>query len=198
MSYEMYKIFKNIKKMLIDIRGYQDTHLKDITFEEFIKLSRNDLNMVLYPNKEHKIKNDPIYIFFPDEEKFGIKTIRSYRIEMDSKNIKRAILVIKGDITPFAKKIINEEFAQDGIIIEKFDETEFLVDITDHILVPKHDLLSIEEKEELLKKYNINDLPRILITDPQAKRYGASKKDIFKITRYSETSGFVEYYRVVS
>ncbi|BFI73463.1 DNA-directed RNA polymerase subunit H (EC 2.7.7.6) [Nanoarchaeota archaeon] len=73
------------------------------------------------------------------------------------------------------------------------------IDITKHYLVPKHELLSEEEKQELLKKYNIrlSDLPRIKISDPAIKNLGAKPGDIVKIIRNSPTAGESVYYRVV-
>lgn len=36
--------------------------------------------------------------------------------------------------------------------IELFDESELLVNITEHVFVPKHTLLTEEEKKQLLKR----------------------------------------------
>ena len=77
--------------------------------------------------------------------------------------------------------------------------TELNLDVSKHILVPKHEKLSEEETEEILKKYKINSkkLPRIQNTDPAIKDLEAEKGDIIKITRVSETVGTAYYYRVV-
>jgi len=71
--------------------------------------------------------------------------------------------------------------------------------ILEHVYVPKHEILSKEEAEALLKKYNItpSQLPSILISDPIVKAIGAKVGDIIKITRLSETSGKSIYYRCV-
>jgi len=73
------------------------------------------------------------------------------------------------------------------------------IDITQHELVPKHELLSEEEKKELLEKYRVKleDLPRILITDPAIAKLNPKPGDIVKIIRKDPVAGEVVYYRVV-
>ncbi|MEW6222437.1 MAG: DNA-directed RNA polymerase subunit H [Candidatus Hadarchaeota archaeon] len=68
-----------------------------------------------------------------------------------------------------------------------------------HVLVPKHEVLSKEESEELLKKYSLlpAQLPFIKNTDPAAAAVGANLGDIVKITRDSPTAGKAVTYRYV-
>ena len=73
------------------------------------------------------------------------------------------------------------------------------VDISKHKLVPKHNILNDKERGELLKKYNItlNQLPRLLTSDPMVKKLDAKVGDVVKIERESSTAGKTVYYRVV-
>ena len=73
------------------------------------------------------------------------------------------------------------------------------VDISKHKLVPKHTILNENEKEELLKKYNIslNQLPRIITSDPMVKKLNAQVGDVIKIEMESQTAGKASYFRVV-
>jgi len=68
-----------------------------------------------------------------------------------------------------------------------------------HVLVPKHKVLSKEDAEELLKKYNIQpmQLPLLHNNDPAAVAIGAQPGDIVKITRESQTAGEAVAYRYV-
>lgn len=72
-------------------------------------------------------------------------------------------------------------------------------DITKHDLVPNHELMKDEEREQMLKSFGITlrQLPRILETDPMVKTLGAKPGDVIKITRNSETAGVAIYYRTV-
>ena len=73
------------------------------------------------------------------------------------------------------------------------------LDLFAHVMVPKHRIMSDEEKEKLLKKYNISvqQLPRILINDPICRELKAKVGDVIEIERDSPTAGKAMYYRVV-
>jgi len=77
-------------------------------------------------------------------------------------------------------------------------EQEEEIDIFESGLVPKHVILSEDEKSAILKQYNISikQLPRIKISDPVVKRLSAKKGDIIKIMRTGYI-GEYNYYRVV-
>ena len=74
-----------------------------------------------------------------------------------------------------------------------------VVKITNHIYQPKHEILSKDQAEEILKKYNAkpSQLPYIMISDKALEDLDVRPGDIIKITRKSPTAGESVYYRYV-
>ncbi len=81
----------------------------------------------------------------------------------------------------------------------KDEEKERLYDIFGHQFVPKHELLSKKEAEELMKEFHIrpHQLPYLKTSDPTSEVLGAKMGDIIRITRKSATAGEVVVYRYV-
>ena len=73
------------------------------------------------------------------------------------------------------------------------------LDVSNHVLVPKHEKCSETEKKALLKKYGvtISDLPKISINDAAIVDMNLGPGDVIKITRDSPTAGTTIFYRVV-
>jgi len=71
--------------------------------------------------------------------------------------------------------------------------------VPDHVYVPKHEIISKKEAEEVLKKYNCKptELPLIFVTDPAILGLGVKPGDMIKISRKSPTAGRSLYYRYV-
>ena len=49
-----------------------------------------------------------IFVFFPDDEKVGVKTIKTYAERMRNENVLRGIMVTMSTITPFARQCLQE------------------------------------------------------------------------------------------
>ena len=90
-------------------------------------------------------------------------------------------------------------FSAERIPSLKDSEKERSYNIFEHQLVPKHELLSKKEAEELMKEFHIrpHQLPYIRTGDPAAETLGAKMGDILRITRKSPTAGEVVVYRYV-
>ena len=195
-----FKAYQTIIKMLSK-RGYKSSEIPHYDSGEFDSIPRSELTFLVNPNPDsNKELDGPLYVFFPDEEKVGVKPIRTYRTTMTEEKIKHGIIIVKEGITSFANGEIQAASRLDEpLFLETFSENELVVDITEHELVPKHELLTTNDKNKLLETFSIKDiqLPKILSNDPISRYFGAKKGQVFKITRPSETAGTYISYRIV-
>jgi len=137
-----------------------------------------------------------IWVEFLPDTSVGIKQMRNFAQHLSANNFHTGILITNVNITPAALKIIPA--VQSETRIECFLEQDLLVNITHHELVPKHVLLSKEEKAKLLERYRLKDtqLPRIQLGDPVARYLGLRRGQVVKIIRRSETAGRYASYRL--
>ncbi|XP_052774619.1 DNA-directed RNA polymerases I, II, and III subunit RPABC1 [Mya arenaria] len=202
-TYKLWKIRKTIMALCHD-RGYLVTQDElDQTLDEFKgqfgdkpsekKPSRSDLIILVAHNDD---PTDQMFVFFPEEEKVGIKTIKTYCQRMQEENICRAIIIAQVGMTPSAKQALVDMAPK--YILEQFLESELLINITEHMLVPEHVVMTPEEKQELLDRYKLKEsqLPRIQQGDPVARYFGLKRGQVVKIVRPSETAGRYVSYRL--
>ncbi|KAJ8530351.1 hypothetical protein ON010_g14562 [Phytophthora cinnamomi] len=195
----LYRVRKTTVKMLHN-RGYIVSENELVMTPEAFQTQFGDnptREMMTILVEKIDDPSDNLFVFFPEDTKVGVKPIRNYCNRMKDENVTKAILVVQEGITPFARQALNEMAPR--YKIEHFKETELLVDITEHTLVPVHRVLGRDEKAALLKRYRIRDsqLPRMQVTDPIARYYGMTRGQVVKIIRPSETAGRYVTYRAV-
>ena len=73
------------------------------------------------------------------------------------------------------------------------------IDIQDHMLVPKHEIMTEEEISDEFSDvdYDFKDLPKIKANDPVVEAIGAEPGNVLRITRESQTAGVFITYRIV-
>lgn len=135
-----------------------------------------------------------IHVEFSASPNIGIKDIKNFAQLLSEKNYYTGIFVSQAAPTSSALKIIPSLLPT---IMEIFREEDLLVNISKHELVPKHILLSAEEKRGLLERYRLKEtqLPRIRVDDPMARYLGLRRGQVVKIIRKSETAGRYASYR---
>lgn len=203
-TYKLWRIRRTVMQMCHD-RGYLVTQDElDQTLEQFRdqfgdrpserRPSRAELSILVAHNDD---PTDQMFVFFPEEPKVGIKTIKQYCQRMQEENISRAIIVVQTGMTPSAKQSLLDMAPK--YILEQFMEAELMINITEHELVPEHVVMTPEEKKELLARYKLKEhqLPRIQQSDPVARYFGLKRGQVVKIVRPSETAGRYVTYRLV-
>lgn len=136
-----------------------------------------------------------LWVEFCDEFSVGIGTMKNFCLHISEKNFSTGIFIYQNGISPAANKLVP---TVQPASIEVFQESDLVVNITHHELVPKHIRLSQEEKKELLARYRLKEsqLPRIQREDPVAKYLGLKRGQVVKIIRRSETAGRYASYRI--
>merc|ERR1711997_904864 len=110
-TYKLWRIRKTVMALCHD-RGYLVTQDElDQTLDQFKQQfgdkpsekqpARSDLIILVAHNDD---PTDQMFVFFPDDAKIGIKTIRTYCKRMQEENITRAIIVVQAGMTPSAKQ----------------------------------------------------------------------------------------------
>jgi len=194
-----FRMNKTILQMMRD-RGYEvDQKALEATIEQFrancgSSFSPTSLTKV-YRNKN----GDRILVCFDPIDRVDTKTLAMLTQKMHDTNVTHMVLVARpGILTPIAARAI-EKIKSSGLVIDYFDYDEVIINVTEHELVPKHEILSDEEKGQVLQQYNVNDtqLPRIPRADPVCRYFGASPGQLIRITRDSQTAGKYVTYRLV-
>jgi len=168
-------------KVLIKLRGYK-----------LIKRKEHE-NAVEYLVRVPKEKRKIMIWCIPSSGTIGVQFVNRLSKIMKEQNIEGAVMITSGRFTQAAKQSARKK----GIELLPRGFPPF--DLFEHVLVPKHEILTPEEREELLKKYHVKpyQLPAILASDPAVKAIGAKPGDILRIIRKSPTAGKYEAYRYV-
>ena len=141
------------------------------------------------------------YILTSKVRSLNIKNLTETFIEETLNEGDELILIIMDRLTndlPL-ETFFNNIYTSKKIFCQYFWIKKLTFNVTEHEIVPKHIILSNEEKENLLKQYNITDITKINFikqNDAVAKYYGMKKDDVCKIIRKSETAGLYTNYRL--
>ena len=98
-----------------------------------------------------------------------------------------------------SEDLVRKYITSKGYFIQMYGLENFLFNVADHQYVPKHEIASKEEIDEIMKTYNINNLrnlPTIKWLDPQAKYIGVKPKSVVKITCLNASTGESVKYRL--
>lgn len=191
--FEFYRARNTLLEMLEDRKYPIDPSIKDISFEEFnIYYEKRQINF--HVDRED---GDRMYVLFYTESKtFGKK---EYNTLMDSIDTTlpsySVIIVLKDKLNTMMKRELEGELFHH---VQFFFLYELQFNITKHPIVPTHKLLTEEQKQEVLKKYDSKkeNMPIISKNDPVTRYYGGKNGDMFEIIRRTK-AGLTYFYRIV-
>jgi DNA-directed RNA polymerase subunit H len=166
--------------VLIKLRGYK-------------LLKREELKNAISFTVKSKDGAKTFVWVIPTEETVGVAYTNQLKKAMNEAGVKSGIIVTSGKYTPSAKLNAKKKGIE---LIERLFPS---FNIFDHEFVPKHQVLTAEEKKKLLAEYKVQpyQLPEIKASDLAVKAIGANPGDIIRIIRKSPTAGKYVAYRYV-
>jgi len=167
-------------QILIGLRGYKQVSKKKYKEgSSFLVKTAEGKKLLIY--------------CWPTQGTVGVQAVGQVKKVMTDENVERGVLVTSGRLTQAAKV----QSRRKGIELIPRIFPSF--NIFGHVLVPKHEIVSVEEREKLLNEYRVQpyQLPRLKASDPGAKAIGAKPGDVVRILRDSPTAGKYTSYRYV-
>lgn len=194
----------NSRKNLLEIleeRGFSVANYSNFSITDVgILTENNQLDMLL----ENSAINKKIYVKYYVAKL--IKPQNIYDIVEDLFHLESILekkddlmIVIKDEPNDTLLENIKDIWTSDKIYISLVNIKRLQFNILKHTLVPKHTILSDDEKDLFMKKYNILDnsqIPDISYFSPVSIVIGLRPDNVVKIERASRTSITSDFYRI--
>jgi DNA-directed RNA polymerase I, II, and III subunit RPABC1 len=197
------QIYKS-RNNLIDIlqeRNFIVSDYNEFSINEInIMVSNNQLDLLL----ENTSNSQKIFVKYylgkslrPNnindivEDIFNLETILSKNDEL--------LIIVKDDINDSIKSTLIQIWNEHKIYVSIISIKRLQFNILNHTLVPKHYVLTDDEKNAIKQEYNIkNDskFPEISRFDPVATTIGLKPEQLCEIIRPSKTAITSKYYRL--
>ena len=189
--------------LILRLRNYEVKKSDDMTIEQFVEWADEmgfcdkiqDMTLSYSKKDGQRIK-----VYWPSEPKLGGSEYRTISSDMESENLRHAIIVIRDSVTPHAQTTLRYLISQ-KIYINVFKMDELQINIFIHEKVPEHTVCTSAEKKALMSCYKIvpSQIPKLRLTDPVVRRLGAIRGELIQIKEESDTMPgyYVLSYRLV-
>ncbi|KAL5059227.1 hypothetical protein RYX36_030831 [Vicia faba] len=197
-SHRYYLSRRTTLEMLKD-RGYSIPSTEiELSLEEFRQVHGQspDVDRLRFTASHSTDPSKRILVIFSGPGIVKVNVIRNIAGQIVNRDtLSGLILIVQNQITSQALKAVDLL----SFKVEIFQITDLLVNITKHVLKPKHQILTDKQKRNLLKKYDIQEkqLPRMLQTDAIARYYGLQRGQVLKVTYTGEITQMHVTYRCV-
>ena len=203
---DLYKSRNIIIEIMSDI-GYNVNDYANFSITELNSMRQNNqLDMLLEKNDANDVskRKNKIYVRY-----YLGKIIRPANLQEmmdDLFNLEEILtkedtlfIIIKDEPNETLLNEVKHIWEKDGIfiVVESIKRLQF--NILKHSMVPKHRILSTQETDVVMKRYNITqkvNFPDISRFDPVARAIGIRPGDVCHITRPSKTAIEADYYRI--
>lgn len=206
----LYKARNNILEILED-SNYDVGDYKEFSMHELNTIIQNNqLDMVVSRenNGDEPYTGKKVMIHFYELLSKNNKTLRDKNIDnlieeyFYIQNIlqdnDRLIIIVNDDPNDTLSNYLKLQWEKNNILINVISLKRLQFNILKHKMVPKHKILSRNDKDDFFKKYNIvnnKQIPEISRFDPVAQVIGIKPDEICEIIRPSKTAIESTYYR---
>lgn len=192
----LYEKYQNIQLFATKYRNLTLNDDKFLSYNDF----KNNMQLNEYVSHEfHNPKNDkPLQIYFLTKDSRHIKDTKNFRKLMDRfRGETHIIMITKEELSVYCKKALR---AYKDIYINNYLHRHFIIEMNRGPLCSKHTILSMEETRRVcyVTMSHAHKFPAISVNDPQIIWIGAEINDVIKIESYSEITGKVISYRIVT
>ena len=186
----------------LNYQGYDITPYHEFSIEEINAMFLNkQLNMTL-----SSTKNKKTYVIYHIEKTLRKENIdeyveKVYNVEQLLSQDDMLVIIMKTQPNDTLIKHLKHIWEEKKIFIVIHGMPKLQFNLLNHEFVPPHTILTKEETEEVMKKYNImnkSEMPGISRFDPVALSIGLKPDEVCKIVRSSKTSIQSNYYRICS
>ncbi len=197
---EIYKSRKNLLDIL-ESRGFDTSDYNSFTYEELHTMIQNQqLDFIVKKvdtEKKVYVKYNIVKVLRPNniydyvEDLFHIENVLTKNDDL--------IIINKDEPNDTLQTTVKNIWLNDGVYIAIINIARLQFNILNHTLVPKHTVLSEEDKIVFLEKYNITNkkmIPTISYFSPVSIVLGIRPDDICKIERFSKTAINSDFYRI--
>lgn len=197
-SHRYYLSRRTVLEMLRD-RGYSVPSSEiDLSLQDFRALhgQNPDVERLRFSATHTSDPSERILVIYCGPGIVKVNVIRGLHGQIANKDtLTGLILILQSQITSQALKNLDLY----PFKVEMFQITDLLVNITKHVLKPKHQVLTEQAKQKLLKKFNIEEkqLPRMSQKDAIARYYGLEKGQVVKVTYTGDITKSHVTYRCV-
>jgi DNA-directed RNA polymerase subunit H (RpoH/RPB5) len=183
-------------------QGYDISNYDEFSIEEINAMFINkQLEMTLI-GTENK-KTHVIYHIEKTLRKENINDYieKIYNVEQILSKIDMLVIVMKTQPNDTLIKHLKHIWEEQNIFIVIHGIPKLQFNLLNHDFVPPHTILTKQETEDVMKKYNImntSEMPDISRFDPVALSIGLRPTEVCKILRTSKTAIQSFYYRICS
>jgi DNA-directed RNA polymerase subunit H (RpoH/RPB5) len=195
---QVYNSRKNLLEIL-ETRGFNTSSYNNFSISEIgILTEQEQLDMLLEDSNNKKIYVKyyinkvikPANIYNMIEDLFYLENILTKKDDL--------MIIIKDEPNDTLVQTVKDIWMQDSIYTSTINIKRLQFNILNHVLVPKHSILSKPEEIEFKRKFNIldNNIPDISYFSPVSLVLGIRPDDIVKIERKSRTAIKADFYRI--